>query len=47
MRAKMATMSIWIRRKNHHNPVMDQVRVWRTESIVLDSVKTGQYISDL
>jgi hypothetical protein len=25
---------------------MDQRRMWRTEGIVLESVKIGQYISD-
>jgi len=27
--------------------MMDQRRMWRTEGIVLESVKIGQYISDL
>jgi hypothetical protein len=45
MRARMAMMLI--RRKKHCNPMMDQCRMWRTERIVLKSVKIGQYISDL
>jgi len=27
--------------------MMDQRRMWRTEGIVLESVKIGQYISDI
>jgi len=45
MRATMAMM--WMRRKKHHKPMMDQRRMWRTEGIVLESVKIGQYISDM
>jgi len=45
MRARMATMQM--RRKKHRKPMMDQRRMWRTEGIVLESVKIGQYISDM
>ena len=45
MRARMGTMRM--RRKKHSKPTMDQRRLWRTEGIVLESVKIGQYISDL
>jgi hypothetical protein len=45
MRARMATMRM--RRKKHRKPMMDQRRIWRTEGIVLESVKIGQYISDM
>jgi len=38
---------MWMRRKKHHKPMMDQRRMWRTERILLESVKIGQYISDL
>jgi len=36
-----------MRRNKHHKPMMDQRRMWRTEGIVLESVKIGQYISDI
>jgi len=36
-----------MRRKKHRKPMMDQRRMWRTEGIVLESVKIGQYISDM
>jgi hypothetical protein len=38
MRARMAMMRMrmQIRRKNHDTPMMDQHRVWSTESIVGD-----------
>jgi len=45
MRARMATMQM--RRKQHRKLTVDQRRMWRTEGIVLESVKIGQYISDL
>jgi hypothetical protein len=45
MRARIATMRI--RRKMNSKPMMDQGRMWRTEGIVLESVKIGQYISDM
>jgi len=45
MRARMSTMRM--RRKNHHRPTMDQCRMWKNEGIVLESVKFGQYMSDL
>ena len=31
----------------HRKPMTDQHRVWRTEGIVLKSVKIDQYISDI
>jgi len=36
-----------MRRNKHRKPMMDQRRLWRTEGIVLESVKIGQYISDI
>jgi len=45
MRARMATMQM--RRKKHRKLMTDQRRMWRTEGIVLESVKIGQYISDM
>jgi len=45
MRARMATMRM--RRKKHRKPMMDHRSMWRTEGIVLERVKIGQYISDL
>jgi len=36
-----------MRRKKHRKPMMDQRRMWRTEAIVLEGVKFGQYISDV
>jgi len=45
MRVRMPTMGM--RRKKHRKPMMDQCRMWRTEGIVLESVKIGQYISDM
>jgi len=54
MRATMATLGMQMRRQTHRKLMMDQCRIWRTEGIVLetegivlDSVKIGQYISDL
>jgi hypothetical protein len=46
MRARMATMRM-SRRKKHRKPMTDQRRMWRTEGIVLESVKIGQYMSDM
>jgi hypothetical protein len=46
-RARMATMWRRMRRKKHRKPMMDQRRMWRTEGIVLESVKIRLYISDL
>jgi len=45
----MATMRMRMRmrRKKHRKPMMDQHRMWRTEGIVVESVKIGQYISDI
>jgi hypothetical protein len=45
MKARIATMRKW--RKKHHKPTMVQYRLWRTPGIVLESVKIGQYISDM
>jgi hypothetical protein len=42
MRARLETM--WMRRKKHRKPTMDQLRMWVTEGIVLDIVKIGQYL---
>jgi len=47
MWARMAMMRMQMRRKKHRKPMMDQRRMWRTEGIVLESVKIGQYISDM
>jgi hypothetical protein len=47
MSERMATMQIQMRRKMHCQPIMDQHRIWRTEGIVVESVKIGQYISDV
>jgi len=46
-KAKMATMLMGMRRKKHRKPMMDQRRMGRTEGIILDCVKIGQYISDV
>jgi hypothetical protein len=45
VRARMVRMRM--RRQMHRRPMMDQRRMWRTEGIVLESVKIGQYISDM
>ena len=42
-----ATMLMRMRRNKHCKPIMDQRRMWRTEGIVLESVKIRQYISDM
>ena len=47
MRATMVTMRLSMRRKKHRKPIINQHGIWMTESIVLESVKIGQYISDL
>jgi len=47
MRAKMVTMQMQLSRKKYRKPTMNQRRMWRTERIVLESVKIGLYISDL
>jgi hypothetical protein len=44
MRARMAILRMWMRRKKHCKPMMDQRRMWRSEGIVLESVEIGQYI---
>jgi len=40
-------MQMRMRRNKHRKPMMDQRRMWRTEGIVLESVKIGQYSSDI
>jgi hypothetical protein len=45
MRVRMVMMRM--RRKKHRKPMMEQRRMWRTQCIVLESVKIGQYISDM
>jgi len=40
-RFDMAMMRMRMRRMKHHKPMMDQHRMWRTEGIVLESVKIG------
>ena len=47
MRARMVTMRMRMRRKKHRKPMMNQRKMWRTEGIVLESVKIGLYILDL
>ena len=47
MSATMAMMRILMRRKKHCKPMMNQRTMWRTEGIELESVKIGQYISDM
>jgi hypothetical protein len=42
---RMVTM--WMSRMTYCKPTMDESRMWRTEGILLESVKVGQYISDL
>jgi len=46
MRARMATMRMCMRRKKQSMQMMHQHRMCRTDSIVLESVKIEQYISD-
>ena len=41
----MPTMPM--KKKKHRQPMIDQHRMCRTEGIVLESVKIGQYISNL
>jgi hypothetical protein len=41
MSVRMAKMRIRMRRKKHCKPMMDQRTMWRTEGIVLESVKIG------
>jgi hypothetical protein len=45
MSARIVTRRM--RRKKHRKPMTDQRRMWRTKGIVLETVKIGQYISDL
>jgi hypothetical protein len=46
-RGMMAMMRMRMRRKKHCKLMMDGRRMWRTEGIVLESVKIRQDISDL
>jgi hypothetical protein len=46
-RGRMATMQMQMRRKKQHKPMMDLRRMWKTEGIVLESVKIRLYSSDL
>jgi len=46
MSASMATMRMWMRMNKHRKLMMDQRRRWRTEGIVIESLKIGLYISD-
>jgi len=39
--ASIVTMQMWIRSNIHRKPMMDHRRIWRTERIVLQSVKIG------
>jgi hypothetical protein len=43
--AMQMQMRMW--RMKHHKLIMDQHQMGRTNGIVLESVKIGQYISDL
>jgi len=54
MRVAMEAMRIRMRRKKNRKPMIDQLRIWVTEGIVLEpegivpeSVKIGQYIADM
>jgi len=45
MSARMAIMQIRMGTIKHRQPMMDRRSMWRTEDIVLDNVKIGQYTS--
>jgi len=47
IRVMMAMMGMWMWREKHHKLMMNQCRIWRTEGILLESVKIVQYISNL
>jgi len=47
MSARIAMMQIRMRRMNHYTPIMDQDRMLRPEDIAVESVKIGQYISEM
>ena len=47
IRVEIATVRIGMRRKKHCKQMMNQCRMWRTQSIVLESVNIERYISDL
>jgi len=47
IRASMVKMQMRMRKNRHRKPMMDQRRIWRTEGILLESMKIGLYISDL
>jgi len=40
-------MRMRMRRNKHRKLMMDQRRMWRTEGILLESVKIGHNISDI
>jgi len=42
-----ATMRMRMRRNKHHKLMTDQCTMWSTEGIILESVKIGQYFSDM
>ena len=42
-----ATMQMRMRKNKHRKLMTDQHRMWRTEGIVLESVRIGQYISNI
>ena len=44
MMARMATLQMRLRSMMLRKPMMYQCRMWRTEGIVLESVKIRQYI---
>ena len=47
MKATMLMIWMWMRRMKDRKLMKDQHRIWSTDGIVLESVKIGQYISDL
>jgi hypothetical protein len=47
MSETMETMRIQLRWKKHRKLMMDRRRLWRTEHVILQIVKIGQYISDM
>jgi hypothetical protein len=42
-----ATIRMRMMRNKYRKPMMDKRRMWRTEGIVLESVKIEKYISDI
>jgi hypothetical protein len=47
MRTMVDKMRIRMRSKKDRKPMMNQSSIWRTEGLVLESVKIGLYISEL